>query len=467
MFALSTKQAKWLRDSLIGRIFAASVLIAGLTTLVKVASLGKEMLVARFLGAGDALDAFYVAFLLPTFLIGIIAQSCNDAFIPTYIQVRESDGRQAAQRLFSNVAAIHLATLIALSLALAVLSPWLLPILGSGFGPSKLAMTRVLFFGLLSSLVLSGLSSLWRAVLNAHESFAMTAMAPVFIPAMIAFLLLIRGSTWRIYALVVGSVLGVGGEMSLNGYCLWRKGVSLVPRWSGFDEPVRRVLSQVIPAATAAALVGSTVIVDQAMAAMLGAGDVSALNYANKLIPTVLAIGSTSLSMAVFPALSKLCASHDWRAMRQVISAYVRIILFVSLPVTAILLASSEPLIRHFFERGAFTHANTYLVSRVQCLLGLEIPFYGICVLYSSAICALRRTSILMWGTAISVVINVMLDYVLMRLLGLPGIALATSIVYAVSSIYLGTMLERALKERETVPVETPRPWSPALESAD
>src|SRR6266851_9277511 len=86
----------WLNESVNGRIFGAATLLAGLTTAVKIAGFGKEILVARYFGASNALDAFYVAFLLPTFFVGIIANSCNDAFIPTYVAVRESEGIQAA-----------------------------------------------------------------------------------------------------------------------------------------------------------------------------------------------------------------------------------------------------------------------------------------------------------------------------------------------------------------------------------
>ena len=56
-----------MNDSVNGRIFTAAVIIAALASVVKVVSLAKEMLIARIFGAGDALDAFYVAILLPSF----------------------------------------------------------------------------------------------------------------------------------------------------------------------------------------------------------------------------------------------------------------------------------------------------------------------------------------------------------------------------------------------------------------
>jgi putative peptidoglycan lipid II flippase len=460
----SRRRLTWLRDSVNGRIFAAAAMIAALASLVKLTSLGKEILVARYFGASDALDCFYVAFLLPTFLIGILANSCNDALIPTYIEVREREGIQAAQRMFSSVAFLYLAMLIGVSLSLAVLQTWLLPILGSSFTPNKMALTRVLFFLLLITLLLSGMSALWRAVLNAHECFALTAIAPIFIPATIGLVLLVRGSDWKIYAVTLGWVLGVTGELAWNGYGLWRRGMLLIPRWYGFDRPVGQVLTQAIPAAAAATLMGSTAIVDQAMAAMLGSGSVSAFNYASKLIPVLLGIGATALYTSIFPALSKFTANRDWRGVRQTISFYTRTIVLVTLPVTVILIGCSERIVRVFFQHGAFTPETAHLVARVQSLLSLEVPFYALCILCASAICALKRNKVLLWGTGICVVVNVVLNYILMKLFGLPGIALSTSAVYAISFVYLRVMLSRALEEHETIEARTAAAMFPAVE---
>src|SRR6516165_4882089 len=111
-------------ESASGRIFTAAVLVAGLSTLVKAVSLLKEMLIARCLGTGDALDAFYVAFLLPSFFINVIATSGNAAFVPTYIEVQREQGADAARRLFSSFVVLSLVLLCLLSLALALGQRW-------------------------------------------------------------------------------------------------------------------------------------------------------------------------------------------------------------------------------------------------------------------------------------------------------------------------------------------------------
>ena len=455
MYNRVASKIRRMNDSVNGRIFTAAVIIAALASVVKVVSLAKEMLIARIFGAGDALDAFYVAILLPSFLGSIIMNSYGSAFVPTYIQVREMEGDLAAQRLFSTVAAFNLAVLLGFTVFLAVTARWLLPIIGSGFGPEKLALTRYLFFISLGTLLVTGLSTLWRAMLNARECFALAALAPVMYPVMILIAIVASSGSRRIYALAVGTVFGTVGELAITGYGLWHRGIPIIPRWYGLTKPLRQVLGQTAPVAAGAVLMGSTTLVDQSMAAMLGSGSVAALNYANKLTPLVLSIGVSSLATAVLPSFSRLTANQDWAGLRRVLNTYTKLVALVTVPLTVALLIFSEPLIATFFQGGAFSRQDAHLVARVQSLLFLQLPFYAIGMLYVAAINSLRRNQILIWGTTISISVNVLLNLLFMRILGLPGIALSTSGVYLVAFFYLRFMLMRTLRRLEATEAKT------------
>src|SRR6266545_5486658 len=85
------------------RIFLAAIVIGSLTFGVKLASMVKDSIVAASFGTGDAIDAFFIAFLLPTYIINVVGGSFNAALIPIYIETREHDGPTAAQRRFWSV----------------------------------------------------------------------------------------------------------------------------------------------------------------------------------------------------------------------------------------------------------------------------------------------------------------------------------------------------------------------------
>ena len=177
------------------KIFNAAASVAVCSAIAGLGSTAKELVVARWFGRGDALDAFLIAFLLPSFLVNLVAGSFNSAVIPTFIQVREREGKEAAQRLFSGVMVVSLGLLVGVSILVGILAPYFLPLLGSGFSPAKLMLTRRLLYALLPFIALSGLAVTWTAVLNAGEQFGLPALSAILTPlSIIAFLLLLGRS---------------------------------------------------------------------------------------------------------------------------------------------------------------------------------------------------------------------------------------------------------------------------------
>lgn len=411
--------------------------------MVNLAATVKELMVARQYGTSDAMDALLIAFLLPSYAVNVLAGSCNTAFIPTFVQVRENEGQVKAQQLISGVTIWNTVVLLIVSVILLLTASFTLPILGSGFSISKLELTRSLFIVFLPILAISGLKMTWAAVLNACEQFALAALSPIMIPLATIAMLLLMGRTWGIYALAVGTLVGYMSEAALLGLGLKRNGFCLTPRWHGLGHGLRKVIDQYIPVVTGALLMCGTMLVDQSMAAMLGPGSVSTLNYGGKVVTLILGIGSVSLGTAVFPHFSRMAAGYDWAGIRHTLKTYTYLIVLVTIPLTLCLVYFSVPIVRLFFERGAFTSLDTWRVSQVQALLLLQIPFYFLGVLMVRLISSLSMNRILMQAAIINLLCKVLFNYLLMQRLGTAGIALSTALMYLASLIYCSFMFYR------------------------
>ncbi|MGA9774281.1 MAG: lipid II flippase MurJ [Blastocatellia bacterium] len=439
----------WSEVSANRRIFAAMMTVGALTCVVKFASTLKEVVVAHQFGVGDALDAFLIAFLLPSVAVNIVAGSFNAALIPTYIQVREQEGKEAAHKLFSSVMVWSAALLLALSIVMGLAAPWALGILGSGFSAEKLALTNKLFLILLPVLPLSGLFLTWAAVLNAGERFALVAITPAMTPLAVMIMISAFGSTWGIYSAAIAMLVGIAIEGFLLAAGLRRQGISPVPRWHGLSASTKQVMKQYAPMIAAGVLMNGTGLVDQAMAAMLGAGSVSVLNYGNKMTAAILGIGSIALSTAVLPQFSRMVAACDWSGVRHTLKTYLRLVLMATVPLALIFVLASRFLVGLLFERGLFTATDTGHVAPVQSLYMFQLPFYITGMLFVRLLSALKANYILMLGTCLSFALNIVLDYVLMNWIGVAGIALSTSIVYAAAFIFLSLSAFSALKKAE------------------
>nr|WP_242037218.1 lipid II flippase MurJ [Coleofasciculus sp. FACHB-125] len=418
------------------QIFGAAVTVALMTALVKVAAAGKELVVAWKFGTGDELDAFLIALLVPSFIINVVAGSFNAALIPTYIQVREKEGVEAAQKLFSGVIVWSLGLLLITTILMVVTAPLYLPWIARGFSREKLDLTFRLLWVIAPVVLLDGLVVIWVALLNAGERFALAALSPIITPVISVIFLLVC-SSWGIFALAGGLLCGAVLEMVVMGVALKRQGISLRPRWYGFDPHLRQVAGQYVPMIAGAFLMSSTNLVDQSMAAMLSPGSVAALNYGNRVIAFPIGLMATGLGTAVIPYFSKKVACEDWTGVRYTLKRYICLIITITVPLTGFLFFFSETIIQVLFQRGSFTHEATRLVAQVQAFYALQIPFYLTGILLVRLLSSLLSNHILLGGAIINLTTNVLFNFIFMRKIGLPGIALSTSCVYLISLVFL------------------------------
>jgi putative peptidoglycan lipid II flippase len=430
------------------QIFGAAVTVGIGTGFVKVASVGKELVVAWKFGTADDLDAFLIALVVPFLITTVIAGSFNAALIPTYIRVREQEGIKAAQKLFSGAIAWSLGLLGITTVLMLATAPLYLPKMAAGFSAEKLDLTYKLLCAIAPIILLSGTITIWGAVLNAGEKFALVAVAPIMTPT-ITMLFIFGINSWGVFSLASGLVCGQLLEMIVVGIALRRQGISLLPKWYGFDTHLSEVAGQYAPMIAAAFLMSSTNLVDQSMAAMLPSGSVASLNYGNRIIALPITIANTALSTAVIPYFSKMVAREDWTSVRHTLKQYLGLIFAFSIPLTGLIILFSEPIVQILLQRGSFTASDARLVAQIQAGYAFQIPFYIASVLVVRLISAMRYNQILMWGSAGNLIVNIGLNYLFMQWLGVSGIALSTSGVYLFSFLFLFCVAIQKLKQTE------------------
>lgn len=436
----ATGMLKWLfgnGDTPNRRIFRAAIVVGFLTLLLKTGTTTKELVVASTFGRSDAIDAFLIAFLLPGFVLGLVAGAFASAIIPALVEARQRHGLEAAQTLFSSATLINTAALVVLAVLLGLLAPYYLPYLAFGFSATKLHLTRQLLFLLLPFVVFNGLAACASAALNASEKFALPALVPLVSPLLTIVFLILGAGRFGAFVLAGGLTFGSILEAALLARILQSHGLSMRLRWGGFTPELYRLIKQYLPMLAGTFLMSSTGVVDQSMAAMLPGGSVAALGYGNKVTALLLTIGASSLGTAIFPHLSKMVAQNKWGQCRHTLKRYIFLVVAVTVPVTASLIAFSRPLVMLLYQRGAFTAADADLVSKVQVAYAFQIPFNVCGLLLVRFLSAARRNDVLMYAAGGSLLLDLVLNLVLMRYWGVAGIALSTSLVYMFSCVFV------------------------------
>jgi putative peptidoglycan lipid II flippase len=288
-------------------------------------------------------------------------------------------------------------------------------------------------------------SVIWRSVLNAHNRFAMAAIAPVMTPVVTIAAVIAGTPHFGVAALAAGTTLGATAELVALFGALRRSKIPAFPRLRWRSAEVARVLQQYWPIVVSSAVMGGSTIVDQTMAAMLGSGSVSALNFGTRVSGVLLAVGPAALSTALFPRLSAMSARGEWRDLGSMLRRYLLLGAVLTVPVACALAWLSEPIARVVFERGAFVPRDTRVVAAVQAFSFLQLPIAVALALLLRAVASLRANVVLIKVSVLALGANAALNYVLMHRMGVAGIALSTTAVHSLVLILAGTIVFRRL----------------------
>jgi putative peptidoglycan lipid II flippase len=200
------------------------------------------------------------------------------------------------------------------------------------------------------------------------------------------------------------------------------------------DAP-REVAYQYGPVLLSSVVASGGLLVDQSMAAMLPAGSVSALVYANRFVSVVLTLLAGAVSTAVVPYFSRMIAVKDWAGCRYTVRTWVRLTALVSAPIAAGLILGAHLLIRVTFQHGVFGPHDTAVVTPVLAMYALQIPFFVCSRVFYRFLVAMRRTDLIFYCGTLNLGLDIVLNLILMRWFGVAGIALATSL-WTVSTFF-------------------------------
>jgi len=440
-------------SSRLGRVIQSRQLIThiGIVALcsvgVKATGMVRDVILASEFGTSDAADAFIAAWALPQMLAGITGSALAGVIVPWHAEAHRQGGDERARRFLSEITIIAGIALALLTLLLLPLRDLLLPLLTSSFGPEKLAQTERLWALMLPAVFLYAMIMGLSAVLNTSDRFTLPAALPLIVP------LTTIGALWvypqgGIEAPAAGFVIG---NLFHGGGLLWglhQHDMDIIPSWHGGLTETKGALVQVAPFLANGIVFDGIGIVDQAMAATLGQGNLATLSYGNKLIIPVLSIGSMALATVVYPRFSRMVAAGEWDRLYRQVRIYLGFILMATIPAMIACVLLSSTIVRVLFERGAFTAADTAAVSDVQATYALMIPAYVISLFLSRVLNAMRATRIIVIGSVGIFVVNLICDYLFKEWIGVWGIALATVINYLIALAFNAYVFRRLMTAR-------------------
>ena len=405
-----------------------------------------QILTASVFGTSRLMDAYVLALIIPTTLAGVLSVAVGAAVIPIFIDYRENRGEEEALRILWS--ATWLGTLVALILTGAMIAT--APLLITLFAHHEDATTQSLAITLLRFLMpimlLQGLITLFGALLNAYGRFVASSLLPATNAIGIIAFLVVFSHSWGIYALGWGTLAGYAlNLLLLMVFCL-RARLPIRPAFDWRHPAIRRIAVIATPALLGSTLAHVNILVDQAMAALLPPGGVSGLNYAVKLVDTPTQFFYMALSTALLPVFAMQVARRELVPLRDTFRQVVIYAAIILLPAGVLLSVLARPVVEILYQRGKFNDGSTDVVAGAMLLLAPGMFFVTYAFINARVYQALQDNWTLCYVAVLSLVLNGALDYLLMQIWGVAGIAFSTTLTYLISAIALIFILDRKLR---------------------
>ncbi len=417
--------------------------IGGLTLVSRILGMVRDILFARYVGAGAASDAFLIAWRLPNLFRALFAEGAFAAAFVPMLNRRMAEGErdapgsgvEAARRFASQVLSVLFPFLLLFTIGMMLLAGPIVYAMTGGFPGeprAKFELAKHLTLITFPYLALISLVSLLGGLLNSLNRFWVNAAAPILLNvALIVALLLFRGATPEKTAQTQAIAVTAAGVVQLAWLILACRsaGVGLTLGRPRLSPDVKLMLALLAPAAIGQGAIQINLLVSTTLAArFLSEGAISWIYFADRLNQLPLGIIGIGIGTAILPLLSRQIGGGDERAANATQNRAIELALFLSLPAAVALAFAGVPIVRGLLQHGIFDAADTRATAAVLAAFAAGIPAYVLIKVLTPGFYARTDTRTPVRLALVSMLVNLVGNLTLIWPLGHVGVGIATAI---------------------------------------
>ncbi len=414
----------------VGRLARAAAVVAIFGLVSRLLGFAREIVLAAAFGASGATDAYVNALLIVNSVAAILLYTLVTLIIPTFQRERAAEGADSAWRLIGALA-VWVGIILVIVSTLVAIWPGA-PTALFRLDADRAAQTETLIRIMAPALALQGLSAVFTAMLQIHGRFAGPAAVGVAFNFGIILGVIAGQGSLGIEAAGWGVVLGAALQVVLQ-----------LPQFARLlrEDGVRPALAHprlgamgllALPVLGASLLQQINSFTDKLFASSLEAGRVSALNFANALGQAPRVALLLPLMTPLFPLIARLVGEEREEEALRAFRRVAGLLGLVAVPMMVLLAVYSHEVAQLAFQRR---RCGPECVDQI----GPPLLFYALglwpafaAYLLNRTLSAARRQRFILWTTAVTVAITIVLDLILLGPMEQAGLALAATIgVYA------------------------------------
>lgn len=407
-----------------------------ITALSKFLGFTRDITLSYFYGTSSISDAYLISSSIPLIIFTSVGIGVSTGYIPMYSRILKEYGEKEGIRYTNslvNILVIICTAIVGLSL---LFTEEMVSLFASGFVGETLDLTvqftRISLFGI----YFTGIIYVFRGFLQIRGSYIVPEL--IGFPLNITIILsIIFSYSTSIVILPIGVVLANITELLFLLPFVYKKGYRYKLEADIKNKHIIRMTYLALPIIIGSSVDQINIIVDRTIASNIAVGGVSALNYSFKLNSFIHGIFVTSLSTVMYSKISKMAAYNHTDSLKKTVSEAINLINLLVVPTTVGAMTFAEPIVRLLFGRGAFDLKALEMTSNTLFFYSIGMVGFGLRDILSRAFYSLQDIKTPVINATIAMALNIILNVVLSRLMGIGGLALSTSISAVLCAILL------------------------------
>ncbi|WP_190808458.1 murein biosynthesis integral membrane protein MurJ [Flagellimonas sp. S3867] len=414
--------------------FKNILLVGGITVFAKGIGFFKESVIASKFGLSELLDTFFIAILIPSFINSVFIDSLKNIFIPNYIiELNTTKNRKSFQ---STVVAIMLFIVIVLILFNFIFANFILELIFPNHTDVFYNLIKSQLFIVLPCLVFWGFSSIFKGLLEIDNKYFITSITDILTPISILLCIYLLSNVFHENVLAYGTLIGSMASFVVVLFYAWKHDLIHLGKFE-LNDNIREMIRQFPPKIISGFLSGLNNFIDQFFAAQLIIGSISALNYGIKIPSFILGISMVALGNVLLPHFSRMIMDNPKNGFQHLFKM-LKFIFVAGVTIVSLIIFFSDDIIRILFERNEFTQEDTGVVSNIQIIFLIYVPFYLCGHILVKFLTSINKNKFMAWASFVKLVANIILNIILIKKYGIYGLAISTTIIFTVNSlIYL------------------------------
>lgn len=407
-----------------------------ITIISKIFGFMRESVLSYYYGATSITDVYVIAITISATLSSFFFAAITNTYIPMYGRIKNDNGEDAANQYTRNLINIGVVIGAVLLLLVYVFTAPLIGLFAIGFKGEELELA-ILFTRINAiTMLASGALMILIGYLQIKKNFVIPALIAIPMNFTVIAAIIISHKT-HVSILIWGTMLSTFLQLLFLLPWVYRAKYRHRLKISFKDEHIRTMLVLVMPVLIGTSVNQMNTLVDRTLASSLVVGGISALNYASKLTGLVQGLFIYSVVVVIYPTISRMASEGELDELKRVVAKSINGIMLLIMPATIGMMVLAKPIVKLMFGRGAFDESALIMTSGALFFYAIGLMFLGIQEILSKTFYALQETKIPMYNAVIAVAINIVLNFILSHVMGISGLALATSISSVVCALLM------------------------------